>query len=144
MPGRHFVLLCLLIPALPANAEMYTWTDEQGTTHFSDTAPTVREPEQVTLGTSSIVSMDDNIRQSEKIDAIRRQVEQSLERDVRRPSSRKSSRPSVAEKQCEKLESRLARIQQRLRAGYSNERGNSLRRQRRTLSQRHSRECVLS
>lgn len=143
MPGRHFVFLCLMIPALPATGEMYTWTDEQGTTHFSDTAPRMREPEQVTLGTSSIVSMDDTIRQSEKVNAIRRQVEQSLERDIPRSSSRKSRGPSAAEQRCEKLETRLTNIQQRLRAGYSNDRGNSLRRQRRKLRQRHSRECVL-
>jgi hypothetical protein len=142
MPGRHFVLLCLLIPALPVTAEMYTWTDDRGVTHFSDKAPAKGKPKPINLGTTSVVSMEDGIRQSEKVSAIRRQVEQALERDIPRRSSGNQA-DSAAEKQCNKLEQRLAIIQKRLRAGYSNDRGNSLRRQRRTLSQRHSRECVL-
>jgi len=142
MPGRHFVFLWLLIPALPVTAEMFTWTDDQGVTHFSDKAPAKGKPESVSLGATSVVSMEDGIRQSEKVSAIRRQVEEALERDIPRRSSG-SKADSAAQKQCKKLEQRLNTIQKRLRAGYSHDRGNSLRRQRRTLSQRHSRECVL-
>lgn len=143
MPGRHFVLSCLLMLAQPAIAEVYTWTDDQGITHFSDTAPATGEPEQVTLGTSSVIPMAGNIRQSEKVSAIYRQVQKTLERDEPAERWGNKSKTSAAKKQCDKLQGRLKKIQQRLRAGYSNDRGNSLRRQRRELGQRYSRECIL-
>ena len=143
MPGRHFVFSCLLILALPATAEMYTWTDEQGVTHFSDISPAAQETKPVTLGTSSVIPMAGNIRQSEKVSAIHRQIEQSLQPDTPRKASRSFREALATEKQCDKLQLRIEKVQQRLRAGYSNDRGNSLRRQRRALDQRYSRECVL-
>ncbi|WP_150910835.1 DUF4124 domain-containing protein [Marinobacter halotolerans] len=143
MPGRHFVLLCLPLLAQPVTAEMYTWTDDQGITHFSDTAPSRHETKAVTLKAPSVIPMAGNIRQSEKVRGIYRQIRQNRERD-------KSTRDSVpdksklkAQKQCDKLERRLDKIQSQLRAGYANDRGNSLRRQRRELSQQHSWQCVL-
>lgn len=143
MPERHLVFLCLLILTQPAAAEMYTWTDDQGVTHFSDTPPTGHEPEQVTLGTTSVIPMAGNVRQSEKVSAIHRQTQQALERDKPSQRARPKGKTSATERQCNKLQLRLENIQQRLRAGYSNDRGNSLRRQRRQLSQEHSWKCVL-
>lgn len=142
MPGRHFVVLCQSILIQPATADVYTWTDDRGVTHFSDTAPAAHKPEQVTLGTPSVIPMADGVRQSETVSAIRRKVQKSLERDAPdQPRTRSES--SAEEKECEKLQLRIRKIQQRLRAGYSNDHGNSLRRQRRELGQQYSRECVL-
>lgn len=143
MPGRHLVFLCLSILAQSATAEMYTWTDDQGVTHFSDTAPAAQETEEVTLGTSSIIPMAGNITQSEKVSAIHRQIRQSFQRDTPAQRYKSPRATSGAEKQCNKLQGRIEKIHQKLRAGYSNDRGNSLRRQRRKLDQRYSRECVL-
>ncbi len=143
MPGWHCVFLCLFMLAQPATAEMYTWTDDQGVTHFSDTAHAAQEAEQVTLGTSSVIPMAGNIHQSEKVSAIHRKIQQSLQRDAPEQRFRSPGKTSATEKQCNKLQGRIEKIQQKLRAGYSNNRGNSLRRQRRQLGQRYSRECVL-
>lgn len=143
MPGRHLAVLCLFMLAGPATAEMYTWTDDQGVAHFSDTAPAATEVEQVTLGTSSVIPMAGNIRQSKKVSAIHRQSRQSSQRKTPEQPARTRARSSTAQKQCNKLQLRIEKVQQRLRAGYSNDRGNSLRRQRRELSQRYSRECIL-
>lgn len=143
MPGRRLVFLCLIMLAPPATAEMYTWTDDQGVTHFSDTAPATREAEQVTLGTTSVIPMAENVRQREKVSAIHRKVQQSIQRDTPEQRFRTSRETPGAEKQCHRLKLRIEKIQQKLRAGYSNNRGNSLRRQRRELGQRYSRECVL-
>lgn len=143
MPGRRLVILCLFMLAQPAIAEMYTWTDDQGVTHFSDTASATQEAEQVTLGTSSVIPMADNVRQSEKVSAIHQKIQQSLQRDTSEQRFRSPRGTPGAEKQCNRLQRRIEKIQQKLRAGYSNSRGNSLRRQRRELGQRYSRECVL-
>jgi hypothetical protein len=143
MPGRHCVFLSLFMLAQPAIAEMFTWTDQQGITHFSDTAPAAGEAEQVILGTPSVIPMAGNIRQGEKVRAIHRKVQQSFQRDRPEQRFRSPGETSGADKQCRKLQLRIEKIQQKLRAGYSNDRGNSLRRQRRALGQRYSRECVL-
>ncbi len=144
MPGRHFVFLCLLILTLPATAEMYTWTDDQGVTHFSDTASARHEPEQVTLKAPSVIPMAGNIRQGKKVSAIHQQIQQTLDQGESAQPSRSKGETSATERQCNKLQQRLEKIQSQLRAGYSNARGNSLRRQRRKLSQQHSWQCVLS
>ncbi|TGN40491.1 DUF4124 domain-containing protein [Marinobacter confluentis] len=143
MPGRHFVFLYLWVLASPVSAELYTWTDDQGVTHYSDRAPVAQDSEQVTLGTSSVIPMAGNVRQSREVSAIRRDVQQALERDRPRQSRPANRDSSATETQCDGLARRISQIQQRLRAGYSNDRGNSLRRQRRELSQKHSRECIL-
>ena len=44
---------------------------------------------------------------------------------------------------CKEYREKLDRIQKQLRAGYSNDQGNRLRRQRREVSQKLSRECLL-
>ena len=143
MPGRHSFVFCLLMMAQPVTAEVYTWTDEQGVAHFSDNPHGAESSEPVTLGTSSIIPMADSVRQSEKVRVIRQQVRKSLERKESRVPTGAADDISATEKQCNKLKLRLRKIQQRLRTGYSNDRGNRLRRQRRELSQRYARECVL-
>lgn len=143
MPGRQILLLFLLTLSRLASAEMYTWTDEAGIPHFSDQAPIAQESEPVTLGTSSVVPMSVNLRASENVGKIRRKVTQALEED--RPARASGTRsPSAADQaECERLRQRLDKVQRQLRAGYSNDRGNRLRQQRRELGQRYSRECVL-
>ena len=90
MPGRQIILLCLLCLTPAANAEVYTWTDEKGTRHFSDTAPAAVEPKPASFGPVSVIPMAGSIRQSEKVSAIHRKIQQSLERD--RPAQRASDR----------------------------------------------------
>ncbi|HKK56283.1 DUF4124 domain-containing protein, partial [Marinobacter sp.] len=130
MPGRRWVFLCLFLLAQPAAAEMYTWTDDQGVTHFSDTAPATAKAKTVTPRNASVIPMADNVRQSEKVSAIHRKIQQSLQRDTPEQRFRSSEGAPDAEKQCSKLKLRIEKIQQKLRAGYSGNRGNSLRRQR--------------
>ena len=143
MPGRQLVLLSVLALANTANAELYTWTDDQGNTHFSDRPPASVDAVPVTLSSPSVIPMKGNIRTGKKVGAIHRQIEQTLAKDRPGPNS-SSIGPSAAEiKQCDKLRQRIERVQQQLRAGYSNDRGNRLRRQRRELSQTYSRDCML-
>ncbi|MDI9244442.1 DUF4124 domain-containing protein [Marinobacter sp. CHS3-4] len=143
MPGRHLVFLCLTVMVQTAGAEMYTWTDSLGTIHYSDTPPTAHDYQPVSLGRSSTVPMSSNIEVGKKVGAIHRQIEKAMEQDPPSVPTGRAVRSAVDQKQCDKLREQLNRIQQQLRAGYSNDRGNSLRRQRRKLSQRHSRDCML-
>ncbi|MBC7183979.1 MAG: DUF4124 domain-containing protein [Marinobacter sp.] len=137
------VLSFLLAPV--ANAEVYTWIDSSGVAHFSDYPPGKIPHQQVQLQAPVTVPMSENLRQGERVSGIRRDVEGLLASD--RPAdsgmTAKDKADAELEKTCASYRSKLDRIQSRLRAGYSNDRGNSLRQQRRKLSQKLSRECIL-
>lgn len=45
LPGPG--LLCLLLASLSASAQVYKWTDAQGTVHYTDTPPPVRNASQI-------------------------------------------------------------------------------------------------
>lgn len=143
MPGIMALFLLSALWAPPAFADLYSWTDDQGRTHFTDTPPVDRHHETVTLTPPSVVPMSENLEQGRRVTTIRRSVSRTLDTPSRRPARRASKAPSRNEKQCDGYRKRLDSIQQKLRAGYSNDRGNSLRRQRRKISQSLSRECLL-
>lgn len=145
MPGILAALLSAALFAASASAGVYTWTDADGVVHFSDRQPPARNHQTVTLGETSVVPMSENIEQGRRVTTINQQVSRSLERPESGRSSAGTSEKTKARQQktCVGYRKRLARIQQQLRAGYSNDRGNRLRRQRRDVSQALSRECLL-
>ncbi|MBN7770718.1 DUF4124 domain-containing protein [Marinobacter daepoensis] len=142
MPWKLAASLLMVALALPATAEIYRWTDARGSIHFSDTPPPRQEHDQVTLPPPVTVPMSENIRQVDKVRQSRAQVSRLLAPDSgdRYAQSREHQEKL---KLCQGYRKQLDRIQGQLRAGYSNDRGNSLRQKRRKLSQRYSRECVL-
>lgn len=149
MPGMMAALFiasiftCLFTSS--ASAGVYTWTDADGVVHFSDRQPPARRHETVTLREPSVVPMSENIEQGRRVTTINQQVSRSLDRPPRRKEKGRTADKASAknEKRCAGYRKRLDRIQQQLRAGYSNDRGNRLRRQRRVVSQTLSRECLL-
>lgn len=142
MPWKLAASLLMVVLALPAAAEIYRWTDARGSIHFSDTPPPRQEHDRVTLKPPVTVPMNENIRQADKVRQSRAQVSRLLApgSDDRYAQSREHQEKL---KSCQGYRKQLDRIQGQLRAGYSNERGNSLRQKRRKLSQRYSRECML-
>ena len=140
MPWRQAaVFVLLVIPAISSAQKMYTWVDEQGVAHFTDIKPGVREHKRVELRTPSLIP--------KRVSTINQQVNRSLEagngggrtlsdKQEARERERKNAR-------CKEYREKLDRIQKQLRAGYSNDQGNRLRRQRREVSQKLSRECLL-
>lgn len=145
MPRMMAGLVLSFFLASMANAEVYTWIDSRGVEHFSDYPPGEIPHKQLDVQAPVTVPMSENLRQGERVSGIRRDVE-GLLASGRPGASRitaKEKADAELEKTCAKYRSKLERIQSRLRAGYSNDRGNSLRQQRRTLSQKLSRECIL-
>jgi len=148
MPWRQAaVFVLLVIPAISSAQKMYTWVDEQGVAHFTDIKPGVREHKRVELRTPSLIPMRENIIRGKRVSTINQQVNRSLEagsgggrtlsdKQEARERERKNAR-------CKEYREKLERIQKQLRAGYSNDQGNRLRRQRREVSQKLSRECLL-
>ncbi|EON93191.1 glycolate oxidase iron-sulfur subunit [Marinobacter lipolyticus SM19] len=145
MPGSLAAFLIVSLFASSVSAGVYTWTDADGVVHFSDRQPLSRNHDIVTLTEPSVVPMSENIEQGRRVSTINQQVSRSLERSSSDGRSSGTGKKADArhQKTCDGYRKRLARIQQQLRAGYSNDRGNRLRRQRREVSQALSRECLL-
>lgn len=147
MPWRQVaVVVCLFIPAL-STADVYTWIDDQGVAHFTDIKPVDREHEPVEIRRPSLIPMRENIPRGERVSTINRQINRSLDAsaDAKQQASGQREARELERKsaRCAGYRERLKRIQQQLRAGYSNDQGNRLRRQRRKVSQKLSRECLL-
>lgn len=147
MPWRQLVVLAGFIFPAVAAAEIYTWIDEQGVAHFTDIKPERKQHEPVDLRRPSLIPMRENIPRGERVSTINRQINRSLEAGT--GGKQKADRQQEARERkrrqarCAGYRERLERIQQQLRAGYSNDQGNRLRRQRRQVSQKLSRECLL-
>lgn len=146
MPRILASLVICFVMTTGAHADVYTWIDSRGVAHFSDYPPGRIPHKQVQVQAPATVPMSENLRQEKRISGIREEVTSLLSSSGRPEKPDTSSRERAAaklEKTCGKYRRKLDQIQSSLRAGYSNDRGNSLRRQRRTLSQKLSRECIL-
>ncbi|QSP94979.1 DUF4124 domain-containing protein [Marinobacter salinisoli] len=146
MPRILAPLVLVGVCCAQAHGEVYTWKDSEGVAHFSDRPPEQASHQQVRIRRPSTVSMSDNLGQQRRVSGIREQVRELLAAPSR---STPAGSPEFADhrgerqRRCDGYRTRLARIQSQLRAGYSSKKGNTLRRQRRELSQNISRECML-
>lgn len=122
-------------------ADVYRWVSGDGTVQFSDVPPRDRPYSSVRLRPSATVPMGENLEQSDSISRTRADVRNMLADRPGNYARQKQARET--EKRCEDYRQQLENIQSRLRAGYSNDRGNSLRQKRRVVNQAYSRECVL-
>jgi hypothetical protein len=146
MPRILASLIVSFVITTGAHADVYTWIDSRGVAHFSDYPPGEIPHKQIQVQAPATVPMSENLRQEERISGIREEVNSLLSSSGRpgKPVASAQERADAKlEKTCEKYRRKLEHIQSKLRAGYSNDRGNSLRRQRRTMSQKLSRECIL-
>lgn len=124
-------------------AQIYEWYDEDGQRHFSD-----RKPVGVAY---RIVGVGDESKLSTYTPApIPPTIQQPPDSNRESPSDassvRRSGEPSAAEGEreqaCADYLRRLDAIQEALRAGYSEPRGNRLRAQRQTLQLAYRRDCT--
>ena len=148
MPWRQAALIVLLvIPAVATAEKMYTWVDDQGVAHFTDIKPVAREHEHVELKRPSLIPMRENITRGKRVSTINQQVSRSLEAGSGGGRTLSNKQKALERERknarCEEYREKLDRIQKQLRAGYSNDQGTRLRRQRREVSQKLSRECLL-
>ncbi|WP_286220770.1 DUF4124 domain-containing protein [Marinobacter apostichopi] len=130
----------------PLYAGVYTWIDPNGVAHFSDYPPGELPHREVILSEPSTVPMSENLDQGRRVSGIRDDVRGLLstpDRGVSRGGGAKGKALARRNKACEAYRKKLDRIQSKLRAGYGNDKGNTLRRQRRETSQKLSRECLL-
>lgn len=147
MPWILAIFVVLGFANAPARAEVYTWIDPQGVAHFSDFPPGKLPHKQIRMTPPSTVPMSENLRQEKRVTAIRDDVQDLLSAPDRSRSPSNATRAKARiklQKTCEGYRRKLDRIQSKLRAGYTNSKGNTLRRQRRAISQQLSRDCILN
>lgn len=116
--------------AVVAQAQVYSWQDKEGQRHFSDHPP---------AGGAEHRALDElpdlNTMQPPGASPYRPLTSS-------RPSAGSATRAvDVPNPRCESLERRLEAVQQQLRAGYGEPRGNRLRARRRELTAAYRREC---
>lgn len=142
MPRRILLAVSLaVLICFPVHAEVYRWVSGDGSVHFSDVPPRDRPYSSVRVRPAASVPMQENIRQSEGVSSARADVKRMLADGAENYASRKKA--EEREERCQGYRDKLDNIQSRLRAGYSNDRGNGLRQKRRAVSQAYSRECLL-
>lgn len=144
MPRTMALFLLFVLFSCSVQAEAYRWIDSNGSIHFSDTPPVVGAHSRIELRSPATVPMNENIRQADRVSRQRKELDQLLAPASNDRYAKSQRQQDAHDKQCEKQRKQLDRLQTRLRAGYDNDRGNSLRQKRRQLSQSYSRECVLN
>lgn len=148
MPRTLAVFVFSLCLAPTAGADVYTWIDRNGVAHFSDFPPGKIPHQQIAIQPPVTMPMQENLHQQQRVSDIRDDIEGMLSAtDVpgREHNRTQAREKAVAEQEeaCQEYRRKLDRIQSKLRAGYGNDKGNTLRRQRREVSQSLSRECIL-
>jgi hypothetical protein len=95
--------ICLLL-ALPAQAEVYKWTDEQGRVHFSDKPPSEDTPEYQlrTPASAGNASPQESLTDAERR-ARQRKLSDSLEadrRDMEQEGAKRNKQKMIREHNC--------------------------------------------
>lgn len=142
MPGIMAVafLVCVFSPL--AVSGVYTWTDESGAVHYSDSPPAGQTHQSVEVAKPVIVP---GVESSGNAGSQGRSQSPSLVNDKAEALRIEAKAETAAQqkKVCVGYRQKLARVQSQLRAGYGNKKGNSLRRKRRKLNRLLGRECIL-
>lgn len=145
MPWIWAIFVVIGCVSSPLYAGVYTWIDPNGVAHFSDYPPGELPHREIIVSEPSTVPMSENLDQGKRVSGIRDDVRDLLsapDREVGEGAGMTSA-SAQRSKTCDAYRKKLDRIQSKLRAGYGNDKGNTLRRQRRETSQKLSRECLL-
>lgn len=130
-------ILCLFILffiTAPSRAQVYTWNDEAGQQRYSDRPPTTREYKRW--------EPPENPNSDLQLPEPREHwPDPSSGNDEEESRSSAQSERLRQERQCREYEAELERINNQLRAGYREPKGNRLRAKRRRLRSKEFNEC---
>lgn len=150
MLGNMAVAVLIFVFSSSVFADIYTWTDTQSVVHFTDTPPADQNYKPIEVAAPVIVPMASNLHQKRQALKVPKHVQATHPSDYKRDSVGRGSETKARakarvkqKKNCAKYRRKLAHIQSQLRAGYSNSKGNSLRRKRRKLNRSLNWECIL-
>ena len=115
-----FSLITLLLCAdLPAQAaKVYKWTDSQGVTHYTDTAPPARPAEQLKLASPpSQAQVQEAQRRLEQVEEEAQHQIDRMDKDAavkRQEKQKQAEEEQKRQRACDLLRSRLAMLQAQL------------------------------
>ena len=127
-------LVILTLAAVPAWPDIYSWQDASGRQRFSDRPPGNRDYERWTPPENP----NSDLQFPEPRDWP---TERDEDDDEAREKSSSEKRESRREARCREYEQELERVNNQLRAGYREPRGNRLRARRRELRSKEFWEC---
>ncbi|XOZ33065.1 DUF4124 domain-containing protein [Halomonadaceae bacterium KBTZ08] len=130
-----FVAALTVVLVAPCRAELYTWTDDQGVTHFTDERPEAeahQEKVRPDLVNSPARLPEPGTWAPEHTDDTEEQDREQIAREREK---------AAQERRCREYEARLKQINDRLRSGYQEPTGNRLREERRALRSKVFNEC---
>lgn len=78
MPRTVAVASVIFCVCAMVRAEVYTWTDRHGVSHFSDQPPDALPHRQIQTQAPVTVPMSENLRQGRRISGIREDVQALL------------------------------------------------------------------
>ncbi len=135
---RFLVFLGLLLWATFSSGQVYQWVDENGVRHFSDRQP----PEGVEARETRPGGLSTYTAAPVLPTPAPAQRQQSPQQSVTVTPSSTPAAPRRNEQRCQSYLAQLEHIQEQLRRGYREPRGNRLRAQRREVSTRYRNECT--
>ncbi|MGM0434840.1 MAG: DUF4124 domain-containing protein [Pseudomonadota bacterium] len=125
--------LLAMLMAAPVHAEIYTWTDEDGVTHYTD------QPGKEGAAEASPPELANSPMELPEPGTWKPERDHQEDDDSDHQAARE--KVSAQERRCQQYEQRLDRINEELGSGYQEPRGNQLRAERRDLRSKIFSEC---
>lgn len=116
-------LFCMLVLLpLPGHAEIYKWVDEQGTTHYTETAP----PSDIESESIEPPDRLDSTQAIKNLEAQEKTLRELREARIEKASEAEKTKQHEEQRKeaCEQSKSRLASYQQRPRVAIEDKDGN--------------------
>jgi len=127
-------------PSLLADTQYYRWQDPHGAWYFSDQPPNKIPSE------SSIIKIDEKQLNTAKPKITPPKIvpikpTKQPKNTKKKIDNNKKRRLQKQKKACDRLKEKLNKIQNKLRAGYQEPKGNHLRKQRRDINSKIYHQC---
>jgi len=121
--GLFAAVFCLLLTAHAEaqDKKLYSWTDENGTVHFSDSRPAGQEVQEQTIPAEAPRATDNPYRD---VDAGPSLAEQKRQEIARKSDEAQISR-AVTSAQCSSWQAEVDRLEPHRRVFYTNDQGET-------------------
>ncbi|MBI2380878.1 MAG: DUF4124 domain-containing protein [Gammaproteobacteria bacterium] len=141
------VVAALVFTASALGQNLYRWRDAQGQWHFADAPPSGQPAEAIAVTpepvSERVLSVEEHHARWAKVLADPAAEAETRQRVRKKAAARRAeTRERAAQaRRCERYERDLDKLDSRMRAGYSGQRGSRLSERRRELREAQWKEC---
>ena len=130
MKKSSFCLCLIIFCSVQSAADgVYRWTDNQGKIHYSNVKPLRHDKDEAVKLHLPIINSQETVRWLDRRPAAHKLIK------------RKKNKSNKKEKWCSVLKRRISAVEDKLRQGYREPKGNQLRRERRELQSNYWKNC---